>query len=560
MWRGPLGRVNTVLARRRIGHSGCGLNRRMRFLPLLLTLLLVPACERTAPEVEPPAPTLRRLTTAQYANAVHDLLGADVVIPPQLEPDVNLEGFFALGAAVTSISPRGVEQYEEAAFVIADQVVAPGAFDFDCEPADTADRACAQEILEGLARRAWSRPVTADEGDVLAGLATDAAGVLGDFHEGLTYGIAAILQSPNFLYRDELGEPADDGYRFTAYEIATRLSFLFWNTIPDEELLAAAESGDLLTDEGVAAQAERLLASPRAHEGLRAFFTEMFELHQLDSLSKDPTVFVHMSDEVGPSAREETLLGLEQLVFVEDDDIRNMLTTQRTFLNRKLAAIYNVPAPVRDGFGETVLDASEPRRGLLGQASILALQSHPINNSPTLRGKFIRNVLLCHTIPPPPADVDTSIPEPSGTAPTLRDRVDEHLQNPACAGCHRVTDPLGLALENFDAIGRYRAQDNGHDIDPSGYFNEDESITFSGLSDFAALLHDHEDLPDCFSRQLFRYATGHKRGTGEIDALRTLGDDFAAGGYSVQQLLLDLAWNPAFRRTAPVDDSPAEER
>ena len=437
-------------------------------LPLLSALLLMPACEREVPEIDPPAPTLRRLTTAQYSNAVHDLFGEEVVVPRQLEPDVNLEGFFSIGAAVTSISPRGVEQYEEAAFAIAEQITAPGAFDFDCEPAGSADRACAQEILEGFARRAWSRPVTADEGDVLAGLATDAAEVLGDFHEGLQYGIAAILQSPKFLYRDELGEPADGGHRFTAFEVATRLSFLFWNTIPDDELLAAAESGALLTDEGVAEQADRLLADPRSRAGLRAFLSELFDLHRLDSLSKDPTVFVHMSDEVGPSAKEETLLGFEHLVFVEDDDFRNILTTQRTFLNRKLAAIYNVPAPTRDGFGETVLPTTDMRRGLLGQVSVLALQSHPINNSPTLRGKFIRNVLLCHTIPPPPADVDTSIPEPSGEAPTLRDRVQEHLQDPTCAGCHQITDPIGLAMEHFDALAGTGSRTTATPSTPAG--------------------------------------------------------------------------------------------
>jgi hypothetical protein len=528
--------------------------RAITLLPVLL--LLLPSCVREVPEIDAPAPTLRRLTTAQYANAIHDLFGDDVVIPAQLEPDVNLEGFFAIGAAVTSISPRGVEQYEEAAFAIAEQITEPGFSDFACDPSDSTDPACATEILDGFARLAWSRPVTAAESDVLSGLANDAADVLGDFHLGLQYGIAAILQSPHFLYRDELGEPADEGHRYTSFEIASRLSFLFWNTLPDEELLRAAEADELLTDEGIATQADRLLNSPRAKEGLRAFLTEMFVLHRLDSLSKDPTVFVHMSDEVGPSAREETLLGFEHLVFTEDDDVRNILTTQRAFLNRKLAAIYNVPAPAREGFGETILEPDDSRRGLLGQASVLALHSHPINNSPTLRGKFIRTVLLCHTIPPPPADVDTSIPEPSGEAPTLRDRVQEHLADPSCAACHQFTDPIGLAMENFDALGRFRLQDNGHDIDPSGDLDGEE---FGGFVGLANVLHEHPDFTDCFSRQVFRYATGHRRDIGENDALEVLASDFDAGGFSVQQLMLDLAWNPVFRQTAPVDNTPASE-
>lgn len=183
--------------------------RRLHILPALL--LLLPACERDVPDLDAPPPTLRRLTTAQYANAVHDVFGDAVVVPAQLEPDVNLDGFYSIGAALTSISPRGVEQYEEAASAIAQQVMEPGFSDLDCDPVGATDRTCAQGILEGVARRAWSRPVTAEEGDVLTGLGTDAASVVGDFDDGLEYGIAAILQSPHFPYRDNLthDEPGD---------------------------------------------------------------------------------------------------------------------------------------------------------------------------------------------------------------------------------------------------------------------------------------------------------------------------------------------------------------
>lgn len=542
--------------RRGLRHTA---QRLMRHLLALFLLLPLASCERPLPEVDAPAPSLRRLTDAQLRNAIADLFDEDIVVPAQLEPDVEIDGFFSIGASHVSLSPRGVEQYEEASYLIADQVLAPAWRDefVPCEPAGTVDSDCAREFLADLAFRAWSRPVTADESERLADIADHAAQVLGDFHDGLAYGVAAVLQSPNFLYRDELGEDdGEGGRRFSDWDMASRLSFLFWNSIPDAELLRAAEAGELTTDEGILEQSERLLRWSRSREGVAAFVSELYTLHELDSLNKDPTLFTQMSDEVGPSARQETLLTFDKLVFGDDGDYRRIFTSRETFLNRKLAALYNVQAPSRDEFALTELDAGQARRGLLGQASILAQHSHPVNSSPTLRGKFIRTVLLCHTIPPPPSDVDTSIPEPSGDAPTLRDRVQEHLENPACASCHRITDPVGLGLENFDALGRHRTQDNGHDIDASGELDE---VTFDTFEDLAQAVADHPDTPACFARQLFRYAGGHRNLPGERDALDYLAEDFELGNFSVQQLLLDLVKNPVFRVTDHIDLSePAE--
>lgn len=499
---------------------------------------------------EPAPGVLRRLTQAQYRTAMRQLFGNDIFIPDALEPDVEANGFLAIGSAVTSISARGVEQYEQAAFEIADQAFETpdirGAI-LPCEPAGVADADCQRDFVTAIGRQAWRRPLEEVEIEQLVDIATQAGEVLDDADEGLEYALAAILQSPNFLFRPELGEenPADENtLRLSDHEVASRLAFFFWNAPPDEELLAAADAGELTDDAGLLAQVERMRRSGRAREGVRSYFTEMLTLYLLDGMVKDPTIFEHMSPDVGPSAREETLLTLDYLIFEEGGDYRDIMTTSRTFLNRKLASIYNVSAPSRDGFGETVLPPESGRRGLLGQLSTLALHSHSTGTSPTLRGMFVREVLLCQPIPAPPAGVDASIPEPSGDAPTLRDRVAEHLINPGCSSCHNLTDWIGLGLENFDGLGRYRRRENDTLIDASGAL---EGKHFSDAWELAGVLRENEALTTCLVQSMYRYATGHVETEGEQGLLRELHEQFAESGYQVRRLMVDIAMSPGFR-------------
>ena len=223
--------------------------------------------------------------------------------------------------------------------------------------------------------------------------------------------VGDLLQSPNFLYRIELGEEDDTGVRrYTDYEMASRLSYFLWNTTPDAELLESAAQGELTEDEGLETQVDRLMGDDRARQGMRAVFTDIFDLHELDDLTKDPLIFLYMSDDLGESAREETLVGLEQLVFEDDGDFRDLFTIQDTWIDRRLASIYNVPAPSMDGFAWTSLSDSDRRRGFMGQVSFLALQAHAVSTSVTLRGRFIRENLLCQNIPDPPAFAPTRAP------------------------------------------------------------------------------------------------------------------------------------------------------
>lgn len=533
------------------------------------TAVLVGACSgepQPPPEVtnvgpRPPMPDTaaqtgaQRLTVAQYGNAIRDIFGKDasgkdINVPTAIEVDATVEGFIAIGASVSTISPSGVEKYEKASFAIAQQVTADEArkaLVLQCKPTGPADAACAKETVTRLGRRVFRRPLTDAEITRITNIFLQASAALGGFDRGLEYAIVAMLQSPHFLYRPQIGEndPAHAGQlRYSSIEMASRLSFFLWNSVPDEELLSAGEKGSLVDDAGITAQIERMLASPRAHEGLRAFVTDWLKLRELDNLTKDPTFFTYFSPELGPAAREETLRLFEHIVFERDTDFREIMTTRQTFVNAKLASMYAIPSPSDDGFSLVELPADSLRAGLLGHASILALHSHPRSTSSTLRGKFMRESLLCDVIPPPPANVNTGLPEASPNARTLRERMQPHLTDPVCKSCHVLMDPIGFALENFDGIGRYRTKELDALIDASGDL---DGVPFKNALSLAQAIHDSNKFAPCFVRKVFSYATAFRPTEADRATLNTLSWDFRASGYRVQELMKLVALSPAFR-------------
>ena len=528
-------------------------------------VFVLSACADTRPKASPPAPPVlegpvgpaipsrsaaQRLTTTQYRSAIRDLFGAEIVVPAALEPDVSLDGLDAIGATRSTVSARGVEQYETAAIAIGTQVTKdPKLLSrvLVCKPSGIGDDVCARDFAEKTGRRVWRRPLTTDEVTSIATITTQAATTLGGFEKGLAYAISALLQSPNFLYRPAVGEadPENPGKkRYTGYELATRLALFLWNTVPDDALLDAAGSGALGSYAGVDKEVARMLASPKARAGLRNFVREWLRLGELDTLQKDAKVFTYFSPDLGPMAREETLRVFEDLVFDRDADVRDVITSRHTFVNAKLALIYAVPAPSADGFAPVDLPDDVPRRGLLGQVSILALYAHPTSSSATVRGKFVREKLLCQAIPAPPVDVNTALPQPTESAKTLRDRVKLHLTVPRCAACHKYMDPIGLTLETFDGIGRYRTKESGAVIDPSGSL---DAATFADASGLAAAIHDHKDFGPCIARKLYQYATGALPENVEEPTVAALAERFQATGYRMRALLAAVATSPAFR-------------
>ncbi|GMV42174.1 MAG: hypothetical protein AMXMBFR64_38900 [Myxococcales bacterium] len=497
----------------------------------------------TGIQVTPAPPRLARLSRVQVTNAVRDTLGPELVVPAGLEPDTPSGGLVAVGATVATLSKRGVEQSFDAALSLASQAVANVAVRARVRTCDPATDGCIASIVKAWGLRLWRRPLSDEEVATLATIGEQAQSALGG-DGGVELVLATLLASPHFLYRVELGEPSPDGGppRYTGYEMAARLALLLWNTVPDDALLEAAARGDL-TD-ALPSVVEGMLKDPRTRQGVRAFFADWLGLAELDQLGKDPTVFEQFSADLGPAAREETLRLVERVIFDRRTDVRELFTTRETYVTPRLAAIYDVPAPDPDGFGLVELPSEGARAGILGHVSFLAPHAHPTSSSATKRGVALRQRILCQTMPSPPSELNTAIPEPSPDALTLRDRLEAHRLDPACASCHDMMDPPGYGFEVFDGLGRFRLLDNGAPIDPSG---ELDGVPFDGARTLVEAVAAHPDLMPCIARTAWRYAVNREETPGERAQLDAIATSFAAEG-RFERLLFDIATSPAFRR------------
>jgi hypothetical protein len=494
---------------------------------------------------------LRRLTTEQYVASAQTLLGVSAAGMPPVEAVSPVSGFSAMGATSSALSANGVGQFENAGRFFAHAAFAATATRqklLPCTPSGPTDTACFQSFVTAFGRRAFRRPLTTDEVTRYTAVAAQAAKDAGDAWQGLEAITSAFLQSPGFLYLTELGEPDPQNagrYRYTGYEMASRLSYFLTNDTPDEALLAAAASGALVTPAGVAAQATRLLGLPGARAAVRTFFTELLSLGGLDVLTRPKELFPLYSPTLGPAMKQETALTVEDLVFGRDGDYRALFDQRETFVNAELAALYGVPAPApaANGFGRVTLPESSHRAGLLGHAGVLAVRDHGDGTAPTRRGLFVLTRLLCQNLPlAPPASLD--IPQPPTGLLTARQKLEEHSQNPVCDACHRHTDPVGLSLEHFDAMGVYRETERGLAIDDSGAL---AGQTYQGQVGLAALLRSHPALGPCLIQSLYGVGVGHLATEFDRPTFTALVKDFAAGGSRVRALLAAIVASDGFR-------------
>jgi hypothetical protein len=510
-----------------------------------------------------PAPVgLRRLTVAQYENAIMDLLGEKVA--SVLEPDDRSSVQFSTMAAYrVSTSDRGVEQYREAGLRVARAAFAnQGKREelLGCALRSVAEP-CVAKFLARFGARAWRRALSAAELATYLRLAARTGVVRKSPWRGVEAAVAGLLISPNFIYVPEVGEsdPTHPGrLRFSSYEMATRLALFFWNSIPDVELMNAAQDGRLLTVEGIRAEARRLLASPKARPSARRFFAEHLGLDDLRTLSKDEKVYPQATGTLPAAMREEIERLTEYLVFDRKGDILDLFDTRETFVNGELQRLYGLPdepaapeLPGGDDFHRVSLPADGPRAGLLGTAGILALYSNATRSSPTLRGVFIRERLLCQEVPPPPPGVSTELAPPKDKkAPprTLREQLGEHASNPVCANCHSFFDPLGLSMEHFDGIGAWRANDNGHTLDVSGVI---DGAKYAGALELGALIKRNPRAPTCLARELYSYAAGHAIGPGEEGVVAAVSQAFDKSGHDFQDLMIAIAVSDGFRFATP---------
>jgi cytochrome c553 len=437
---------------------------------------------------------------------------------------------------------------------------------FTCRPmAPGEEEACAGEIARRLATAAYRRPAT--EADVAELMAFYEQGrAMGGFEAGVRLALQAMLASPQFVFRFEdapAAAPTATAYRLGDTELASRLSFFLWGAPPDDELLDLAASRTLSTPATLERQVRRLLADPRSRALATRFAAQWLRLQDLDKISPDYLLYPQYDATLAAAMRKETELFFDSLVR-EDRSVLDLLTADYSFVNERLAVHYGIPNVTGSRFRRVTLP--ESRRGLLGHGSILTLTSVADRTSPVLRGKWVMEVLLGSPPPPPPPNVpslDDSVKSAQGGRRlSTRERMEEHRRNPACTSCHRVIDPLGLALENFDVTGAWRIKDNEVPVDVAGELYDGTRFEGpEGLRD--ALLKRRDVVLMAFTESLMTYALGRRVEHFDLPTVRAIVRKAEARDYRLSSLILGVVDSPAFRMSAAeapdttMDETPA---
>jgi len=506
------------------------------------------------PPFSPAPESMHRLTKSQFQNSLTALLG-NVTIG-ELDDDSYIGGFATVGAGSVVTSANGVQDYQIAIDAALDQVFADTARRsalIGCAPQTPLDTACTQSFLKTFGRLAWRRPLTPAQLDRYTTLATSSATALSDSYGGLRWAASALLQSPYFLYRSERGIPisgSTDRNQYTLYELAAKLAFFLWNSTPDAALLDAADSGALATTAGLIAEVDRLLAAPQGHEAIVNFAREFMRTDHLIDMPKDATTYPNYTDTLSAAMGSEVLSLWENAAFQNDSNALDLFTTQQTFVNKELGAMYGLDTSSLSAntFSPVTLPASQGRSGLLTTAAMLSLQATQIEGSPTLRGRFIRQQFECMTIPDPPPGVVTTLPDTGPGVFTKRQKMVTHEAQPTCAACHGLMDPLGFALEHFDAVGAYRATDSGLQIDTSGTL---DNQNFTGSVDMGKILAASPATGPCMVQNIYSYAVGHAVPDSEQVTVSDLATAFAASGNRLRALILKIVESDGFTFTSP---------
>lgn len=513
--------------------------------------------------VEPDAigslPGFRRLNPAQYARSIEQIFGAGIRVPGRFEPPLRVHGLMAVGDGMVTISPSGIEQYELRAREISGQVLSKDRKSsvLSCAPATPSefDEACATEFFGKYGRLLYRRPLTSAELAGVIGLARKATAIGHDFDKGLEAGLARMLSSPKFIFRVEGGavDPLDPKQRrLDDYSLASRISFLLWDAPPDAALLDAAGRGDLRDPGKLAAQVDRLIGSPRFEQGVRAFFSDMFGFEQFDGLSKDQAIYPKFSGPLAKDAEEQLLRTIVDLLVTNKGDYRDLFTTRKTFMNRNLAALYKLPVEEGgvEGWTPYTFAPSDKRAGIFTLAGFLMLDpTHEGRSSPTIRGKTVRELFLCQMVPPPPPNVDFAVVLNTSDPVhrTARERLEVHQENPSCVGCHSITDPIGLSMENYDASGAFRTHENGALIDASGKF---EGKPYGNVIELQQLMRASESTSSCVAQRAFEYGVGRQPTQSEEKWIEYAAGRFAADRYQLPALMRRIATSKVFASVA----------
>jgi len=405
-----------------------------------------------------------------------------------------------------------------------------------------ADDACARTTVDAFARRAWRRPLEDGELDSLMGVYDAVTSDGGEFEDGLRHTLVAVLISPHFLYRVELDDDPDAATirSLDSYEVASRLSYMLWSSMPDEELFAAAEAGDLQNEEGIRAQVERMVRDEKARALVDNFAGQWLYTRAIDEVAPDATVYPGFDEVLRASMKLEVERFVESFVGT-DRDMRELLTAREGEVDAILAAHYDLADP-GDGWAAVDL-ASVDRGGLLGMAGLLTVNAYPARTSPVIRGKYVLGQLLCKEPPPPPPGVEGL--EEDIDAQSLREQLEQHRADPVCASCHEVMDEIGFGLEHFDGTGAWREEDRGMPVDASGTLPPD--VSFYGARELSDILGADPAFTTCMAEQLFTYSLGRIPQSTDDPFLDDIEERFADGGYTFTELATAIAVSPPFR-------------
>lgn len=542
--------------------------------PLSPDRAAIPAC---AAGIQPGPSPVRRLTRLEYDNTVRDLLGtADDKLPGREFPTEEHRLGFDNNANVLTVSPLLSEQYQ----IGAERMVADaadrdfaGKFLASCDVATRGEEAClTQGFLGGFAKRAYRHPLSAEEIKILRDVYD--IGKQQDFKAGIKLAAMVVLQSPQFLYRLEEGVAARPGENFVAlkpYEMAARLSYMLWGSQPDPALVAAADANKLSTPDEIAAQVNRMLVqgvapmvttNAKAKRTVAHMLDQWLELEKILEVEKDAKIFplsefpkAHLS-----SMRTEVDKFLDEAFWSPDTGgtLTALYTAPYAWVDLTLYNFYGKAAGGLIGAAPLgqMMDKAAPtqrvgtdgikRGGILTTGAVLAIQANANQTSPVLRGKFVREQLLCDILPPPPNDVQIVLPALS-TSMTTRERFSKHMEAAACKGCHQLMDPIGLGFESFDSIGRYRETENGKPVDNSGDVVGMDGGKFKGVVELGKRLAGSDQAADCAARQWFRFAYGREDEKGADEcAVEMLKRKFIASGLKFKDLLLALTTTDAF--------------
>jgi hypothetical protein len=511
--------------------------------------------------------SVRRLTHSQYNNTVRDLLG-DQSRPADGFPKEDFIHGFKNQLEGQGVPPLQAEAYSEAAERLARSAFRGGDHQslVPCEPASATDPVCGLEFARQFGLKAFRRPLSFGEANVYVELLRQEASRSGNFLDGAQLVVEAILQSPHFLFRVERGP----GSSLRAYEVASRLSYFLWDTMPDEALLRAAENGELSTVEQVEAAAPKMLDDPRAKSSMEEFLAQWLRFDRALTAIRDRRLFRGFSTELAAAMTEETRRLFNHLVW-EDQNFLEFLTADYTFVSTDLANLYGLPAPAEE-FGRVQYPPDSGRGGVLAHASLLTLTSKPSDTSPTERGLFVRDHFLCHEVPPPPPGVNTALPVVTEAKPmTTRERLGVHLNSEACSSCHRLIDPIGLGFEQYDAVGRYREQvtlsfrpeyddDEGGrpervevnlPLDTTAHVQGIPDSAFSTPKELGRILAADAACQKCIVKKLFRYAFGREESAADQEAIEGILKAFQDSGFRFRELVVALITSKPFLEGGP---------